>query len=267
MSIFILIIKHRTIYLPVFLGFCLTFFLSPAKIGAQPTFINERDSLYGVAVAGRDHTWVVGYWGKILHTADRGKTWELQTSGADKPLYSVKFINEKQGIITGREGAILRTDDGGKTWIKATSGTKHHLISVAYADPQNIWAVGDFGTIIHSPDGGKTWRDKSLNTWPAEQLNKFLRPEENPDLVLNRVYFYDAQQGWIIGEFAHILHTKDGGLTWQPQENFLEEIPTSTYWYDIKFRDMAQGWIVGLAGTTLHTGDGGQSWRKVPSHV
>ena len=265
MSIFL--VKRRSLYLLTILGVSLTLFLLPAKIRAQTAIISERDSLYGVAAVGREHAWVVGYWGKILHTANGGKTWELQTSGTDKPLYSVKFIDERQGIITGREGAILRTDDGGKTWIKATSGTKHHLISVAYADRQNIWAVGDFGTILHSPDSGKTWQDRSLKTWPVEQLDKFLRPEENPDLVLNRVYFYDAQQGWIIGEFAHILHTDDGGLTWQPQENFLEEMPTSTYWYDIKFRDLAHGWVAGLAGTTVHTEDGGQSWRKVPSHT
>src|SRR3972149_3914519 len=298
MSIFL--VKRRSLYLLTILGVSLTLFLLPAKIRAQTAIISERDSLYGVAAVGREHAWVVGYWGKILHTANGGKTWELQTSGTDKPLYSVKFIDERQGIITGREGAILRTDDGGKTWIKATSGTKHQLISVAYADRQNIWAVGDFGTILHSPDSGKTWQDRSLKTWPVEQLDKFLRPEENPDLVLNRVYFYDAHQGWIIGEFAHILHTEDGGQSWRKvpshtiqnlfsiglgKEDFAfgsvgtalkySDDPENS-WHNIKdiesinwFRgtafssDREVGGVVGGGGTIFKPGDGGRPWRQL----
>jgi photosystem II stability/assembly factor-like uncharacterized protein len=250
------------LFFRTFLVLLLIVFLVPAKIGAQTEFITQRDSLYSVTVVGREHAWIVGYWGKIFHTADGGKSWELQPSGTDIPLCSVKFVTRDQGIITGREGIILRTNDGGKTWVKMNSGTTHHLLSVTYTDPHDIWAVGDFGTIIHSRDGGDTWKDISLNTWPPEQLDTFLRPEENPDLVLNRVYFYDSQHGWIIGEFAHILHTTDGGLTWQPQENFVEEIPTNTYWYDIKFRDLEKGAIVGLAGTIYTTEDGGQSWKQ-----
>jgi photosystem II stability/assembly factor-like uncharacterized protein len=249
------------------LGILITSSLSPPKIDAQTYPISKRDHFYSVAVAGKDNAWVVGYRGKILHTADGGKSWELQPSGTDKPLYNVKFINEKEGIVIGRDGIILLTKDGGKTWTKANSGTTHHLISVEYADSKNIWAVGDYGTIIHSPDGGKTWENRSLSTWTPEKLDQFLRPEENPDIVLNKIYFYDARHGWIIGEFAHILHTSDGGITWGPQENFLEEIPPNTYLFDIKFRDPNHGWLVGLAGSAFYTDNGGQIWRRVTSNT
>jgi photosystem II stability/assembly factor-like uncharacterized protein len=261
------IFRRRYLHLPTICGFLLAVFLVHSKIEAQTGLISDRDNFYSVAVVGKDHAWVAGYWGKILHTADGGKTWELQNSGTDKSLYSAIFLNEKQGMITGQGGIIIHTKDGGKTWVKNPEITKHHLISAAYADPQNIWTVGDFGTIFHSPDGGKTWHDRSLNTWPAEKLDEFLRPEENPDLVLNRVYFYDARHGWIVGEFAHILYTSDGGVTWEPQENFREEIPSNTYLFDIRFRDPNHGWLVGLAGSAFITDNGGQSWERVASHT
>jgi len=257
-------------YLSSILAFIMLLLISlfsPGQTAGQDTPISDRDNFYSVAAIGKNQAWVVGYWGKILHTADGGKTWELQPSGTDNPLYSVQFIDDRHGIITGKDGIVLLSENGGKTWQRVDSGTRHHLISVCYADRQNVWAVGDYGTIIHSADGGKTWEDRSLSTWKREVLDQFLRPEENPDLVLNKVYFIDAQHGWIIGEFAHILYTADGGLTWSPRENFLDEVPPNTYLFDIKFRDLNHGWIVGLAGSALYTEDGGQSWHKVTSNT
>ena len=51
-------------------------------------------------------------------------------------------------------------------------------------------------------DDGATWEDRSLGK----------------DITLNAVTFVDEKEGWIVGEFGTILHTSDGGETWQRSE-------------------------------------------------
>lgn len=218
------------------------------------SLITDRDNFYGVNAVDRDHAWVVGYWGKILHTDDGGKTWQLQKSPTRDPLFSVSFADLQRGVITGRDGALLFTENGGKTWKALQSPKKVHLISVTHSDPQNFWAVGDFGTILHSDDGGRTWRDES--------------PQE--DTILNMVYFFDAQHGWIVGEFGKILQTADGGKSWTPQTNLIgvykdpEMTQFGVYLYAVGFSDLSHGWAVGQTGTILYTEDGGNTWTNTP---
>lgn len=218
------------------------------------SLMTDRDNFYGVYAADKDHVWVVGYWGKILHTADGGKTWQIQKSPTTDPLFSVSFADTQRGVITGRDGALLFTEDGGKIWKFLQNPKKVHLISVSHSDPQNFWAVGDFGTIIHSYDGGRIWKDESLQE----------------DTILNMVYFFDTQNGWIVGEFGKILHTADGGKTWTPQTNILgvykdpELTQFGVYLYAVGFSDLMHGWAVGQTGTILYTEDGGKTWTNTP---
>lgn len=221
--------------------------------------ISIYDNYYDVAAVSPQEAWVVGYEGKILHTADGGKSWESQKSNIEVSLFNVSFKDNKNGFITGGEGIILLTQNGGQTWQQQSSGTKQHLLSACYADPQNLWAAGERGTLIHSPDGGNTWQDRSLKE----------------DAILNKVYFFDNMNGWIAGEFGKILHTSDAGQTWQLQGNLIgipkDEMLTSygytIYLYDVKFMDLNRGWVIGAAGTVLYTEDGGQNWRKISTDV
>ncbi len=79
---------------------------------------------------------------------------------------------------------------------------------------------------------------------------------------LNRVEFVDADLGWIAGSTGTILHTTNGGSTWNAQWS-----GTNSRLSDIAFVDSSSGWIVGGAGTfglmygtILHTTNGGLDW-------
>jgi len=69
------------------------------------------------------------------------------------------------------------------------------------------------------------------------------------------VCFVDQNNGWISGTTETMLHTTDGGNTWNPQ-NIL---PNNVY-YSVFFTDTLNGWASGYAGKIVHTTDGGQTW-------
>ena len=62
-------------------------------------------------------------------------------------------------------------------------------------------AVGPRGHIVVSADGGATWKQSPV---PVSS-------------DLTSVYFVDAKQGWVVGHDGVVLHTADGGDSWQLQ--------------------------------------------------
>ena len=74
------------------------------------------------------------------------------------------------------------------------------------------------------------------------------------------VFFVDAQYGWIVGSNSTILHTTDGGMTWNRQPS--QPLPFDIMLKKVRFIDPQTGWVVGDDGTVLKTTDGGTTWMK-----
>ena len=72
---------------------------------------------------------------------------------------------------------------------------------------------------------------------------------------LTDVCFVDQDNGWISGYTGTMLHTTDGGDTWNTQN-----IPPSNAYYSVFFTDLLNGWATGYDGRIVHTTDGGQTW-------
>jgi photosystem II stability/assembly factor-like uncharacterized protein len=64
-----------------------------------------------------------------------------------------------------------------------------------------IIAVGEGGLIAYSDDAGKEWTQAEV-------------PVSN---TLTSLHFTDKNQGWVVGHGGVILHTKNGGITWEKQ--------------------------------------------------
>lgn len=73
---------------------------------------------------------------------------------------------------------------------------------------------------------------------------------------------YGGNNAWVVGYEATILHTGDGGKTWEVQQS-----PVKEDLYEVSFIDDKRGWIVGKRGTILHTTDGGKQWLRQDSHT
>ena len=194
--------------------------------------------------------WAVAEAGVVLHTTNGGSVWQRQTSGTKQVLLAVFFVDEKNGWCVGSGGEIIHTDDGGKTWQRQQSGTTWNLFDVHFTSKQRGWAVGMSGTILSTLDGGAHWHLASI----SRRYSSFL---------LDAVTFVTPNRGWVVGLDLRslgmdglILHTENGGKTWQRQESH-----TANFLDDVFFISEAEGWIVGKEGLVLHTKDSGQNWR------
>ena len=58
-----------------------------------------------------------------------------------------------------------------------------------------------------------------------------------------------------VGQRGHIVHSNDGGTTWQQAK-----APVSSDLTAVSFANARHGWAVGHDGVILHTGDGGVTW-------
>jgi photosystem II stability/assembly factor-like uncharacterized protein len=87
------------------------------------------------------------------------------------------------------------------------------------------------------------------------------------DAALRAVHFIDAKEGWAVGDEGVVLHTIDGGRTWQPQAS-----GTRASLRSVHFHDDNHGWAAGReelpggrgsVGVLLATEDGGFTWKRL----
>lgn len=207
-----------------------------------------QENFYGVQILD-NQVWVVGYYGTIIHSKDRGLTWEIRQSPTRNALFRVRFTSPKRGWISGSYGTLLHTSDGGERWSAQPSGTTEQLFGITFANEQMGWVVGSRGTVLHTHDGGFSWNNASI-------------PE---DLTLSDVAFVNASKGWIVGEFGVIFHTSNGGKSWSKQKSPVEVSfvsGESRNLFALLFTEPEKGWAFGLDGVILKT-RGGSRWEVV----
>ncbi len=149
------------------------------------------------------------------------------------------------------------------------------LIDVAKAG-ENLVAVGARGLIAMSVNNGGTWAQAQS---PVQS-----------DLVA--VDFPTASEGWAVGHDGVILHSSDGGATWEkqldgrkaksvfnefydarseedgPDMAAAQELTALNYrdgpslpFLDVWFQDEKLGYITGAFGNLAITRDGGETWE------
>lgn len=122
-----------------------------------------------VAWAAISDTRVTSSEGGILHTADGGASWTLQTLPAGmitRQIKGIKGVSPTEAWAVSIQGDVLHTIDAGVNWqivpVRTATGEIISMTQVNRMDVvgQDIWIVdvpaGAWG-VIHSPDGGLTW--------------------------------------------------------------------------------------------------------------
>ncbi|MCL1137146.1 WD40/YVTN/BNR-like repeat-containing protein [Shewanella pneumatophori] len=105
---------------------------------------------------------------------------------------------------------------------------------------QTLVAVGERG---HAFVFDKTWQQ--VNT-PTEVL-------------LTKAFFVSPLKGWAVGHDATILHTQDGGHSWQLQ---MQSAEIEKPFLDVLFFNEQEGVAVGAYGLFYRTLDGGNTWSS-----
>jgi len=85
--------------------------------------------------------------------------------------------------------------------VQSKAASRTLLLDVAARGDGSLVAVGTYGVIIVSDDEGQSWTQASV---PAS-------------VALTGVHFPTPEKGWAVGHDGLILHSGDGGMSWQKQ--------------------------------------------------
>jgi photosystem II stability/assembly factor-like uncharacterized protein len=278
---------------------CLSKADDPSLFDAVLAEQNLDACINDVKVVSLDRAWAVGDRGLILATSDGGKNWRKQDSRVTCPLYSVAFVDERQGWAVGgwvqqnsgrSVGVILTTIDGGRTWNPAKNADIPRLFGVQFTGGQELMAWGDYSpsqqsSVFVSRDNGKTWSSSQIQighvhdaAWSSfgqgiliDRLNRVIQVENGIDL--SELYVsakvpcrwsaiqFASNGYWLVGDFGQVAHSLDG-RRWQ-----VFSLPGSARDRELmRLRDVrAQGehvWVVGEPGNVIwHSRDAGQTWE------
>ena len=204
-------------------------------------------------------------------------------------------------VMVGDLGRIAYSDDQGQTWQQAEVPVSVMLTAVDFPTPELGWAVGHDGVILHSRDGGATWQMKmegnQINTIVRDQIEELVRKaeaeladaeeadredleyrledlgfflndaemavEEGATRPFMDLYFQDEKYGIVIGSFGIIFRTRDGGQSWEPLVDRMDN-PDGFHYYSIT-RSGDCLFIAGEVGMLFRSDDNGESWQRLDS--
>jgi photosystem II stability/assembly factor-like uncharacterized protein len=145
-------------------------------------------------------------WGETIYfTRDGGFTWlpQFHTVGTD--LWEMFFTSYDSGFAVGSQGCLARTSDGGQHWeLTQVCPCTINLCEMSFTDTKHGWMAGhsvdpDVGYLYRTTDGGLSWEEGGQ--WEG--------------MLFTGIYFNNPDHGWISDWNGSLLHTKDGGETWQ----------------------------------------------------
>lgn len=186
---------------------------------AAVQFVNQRTG------------WAVGHYGVVLRSDDGGEHWtrqldghgaaalmhqEAQASGdakamveaqravqegADKPLLSLHFRNEREGWVVGAFNLALTTRDGGKSWQSVSTRLPNPKAAHLYGFDQekdDVLIAGEQGLLMHSSDGGRNFE-------------RVTTPYAGSFFGVTR----EADGAWLVaGLRGNVLRSADQGKSW-----------------------------------------------------
>lgn len=164
--------------------------------------------------------WMVGQNGGFYKSTDGGLTWSFvhqalyahdpQQTPLGYPVRKIAFKDPQIGWAVGGIAGVeirSRTTDGGQTWIQSSLFGGSSLQGMYFLDSMNGWAVGGPGPggtrILGTTDAGETWvlqtHDINSNGVPVNSV------------VIFSVFMTSVSEGWVVGNYGHILKTTSGG--------------------------------------------------------
>ena len=138
-------------------------------------------------------------------------------------------------VAAGQRGHILLSDDDGRTWTQAAVPVSSDLTALSFPTADTGYAVGHDGVVLGTTDGGATWRKlldgRAANALVLEAMQRKVAAgggddarklldeakrnvELGPDKPFLDAWFANANDGFVVGAYNLILHTADGGRTW-----------------------------------------------------
>ncbi len=174
----------------------------------------------------------------IFRTTDGGQSWSTIRDQAGAMLRSICFTDGNTAYAAGDQGSMLKSSDGGLNWSSLslpTAITNRQLHDLHFIDSQTGLVVGghptkdSIETIIRTSDAGNTWSIIA----------------DAPAAMLRSVTFYNANEGYISGDYGNLKYSSDKGQSWNEIS-----LPgnDSMHLYDLSFYSPAFGIATGQYG-------------------
>jgi photosystem II stability/assembly factor-like uncharacterized protein len=183
----------------------------------------------------------------VMTTADAGKTWQPVEGPSHDGWRAADFLSPTVGVVAGLEGEAARVDAGRVVGVRAGRFGLRGLYDVKLARDDSGWMVGDEGLILRTHNRGVVWETPAVQLpketreifnfrtvavrgtrlwiagspgsiiWHSPDAGHSWRPQTTGQTApLERVAFSTDLNGCAVGAFGCVLHTEDGGQTWEP---------------------------------------------------
>ena len=190
---------------------------------------------------------------------------------APQRLLEATAVAGQRLVAAGARGHVVYSDDLGASWRQAKVPVSADLTALHFADARQGWAVGHEGVVLHTRDGGASWDlqldGRRANALVLDHVRRLraaaadpsaLEPlvaeaeraaAEGPSRPFLDVWFADAREGFVVGAYNLIFHTRDGGRTWEP---WVERTQNERFYHLYGIRGSSDGlYIVGELGLAL----------------
>ena len=187
-------------------------------------------TLTAVDVLG-DDIWVAGHDATIMHSSDKGATWDVQMHEPDleRPFLDILFFDEMHGVAVGAYGLFYRTRDAGETWTSEQHATLLNPLDLEYLEE------------IREED----------EEFYLEELNSIL-PH------INRIVYANGKV-FVAGETGLLAVSDNYGESWQR-----DELDYFGSFFDFQPVDDNRNVAVGLRGAVFTQSNSGE-WQRVNS--
>lgn len=200
-----------------------------------------QTSLIDIAVCADKSFVAIDHYHKVWSADAEGKVW--QAVKLEQPRTPLAVACSPQGgwWVAGTNAVIAGSADQGKTWQVTDLGEDTQITTIQFIDDKRAVALGEFGITVMSDDGGASWKKG---------------PKIPGDFYPYAALFRDAREGWVSGIAGQMLHTRDGGQTWQKQVNATQAALNRLFLHDGVPYGVGSGGVVARLE--------GDSWRNVP---
>ncbi|SEI59436.1 Uncharacterized protein SAMN05421831_10518 [Allopseudospirillum japonicum] len=206
----------------------------------------------------------LGQGGHILYSDDQGQSWQQAQVPTTSLLTSITFSDARTGWAVGHQGLILTTQDAGASWQIAYRHAEYLAQAAQIHLPALRTQVDQLSQAVqNAPAHQRADMEAELEQarWDLEDARFLYQPEALPPLL--DIHFSSAQEGWAVGAYNTLIHTQDGGQTWQPISQRIPN-PDGMHLYAVTHLKDAL-FIAGEGGFLAYSTDQGQHWSTLDS--
>lgn len=186
---------------------------------------------------------------QILRTNDAGLTWDTLKTLPSGYFANIVFTDANTGYIASTYGTLYKTINAGKDWTVTTPvAGLLFLNSLCFTDPNTGYMVGK-AAVLKTTDAGATWNKLTMGTGSN----------------FNKIYFYDQNVGFALGDNGIIYKTTNAGSSWDSLKTGLD-YSSGSYLKSIYFINSTTGFACGYPGM-IKTTDGGNTWTKAGTYT